>query len=79
MEKPNGEWNTLELICLGQKSIHVVNGEVVMVLENSREKLPDGSYKPLTNGKIQLQSEAAEAFYRNLQIRQITEIPAEYR
>ena len=79
MEKPNGEWNTLELICLGQKSIHVVNGEVVMVLENSREKLANGSYIPLTNGKIQLQSEAAEAFYRNIQIRQITEIPAEYR
>ena len=79
MEKPNGEWNTLELICLGQKSIHVVNGEVVMVLENSREKLPDGSYTPLTNGRIQIQSEAAEAFYRNIQIRQITEIPAAYR
>ena len=79
MEKPNGEWNTLELICLGQKSIHVVNGEVVMVLENSREKLPDGNIVPLTNGKIQLQSEAAEAFYRNIQIRQIAEIPEAYR
>ncbi|MCC3156988.1 ThuA domain-containing protein [Hymenobacter sp. 15J16-1T3B] len=78
-EKPLGQWNTVELICLGQKSIHVVNGQVVMVLENSREWKPDGSQGPLTNGKIQIQSEAAEAYYRNIQIRPITEIPAEYR
>lgn len=78
-EKPNGEWNTIELICLGQKSLHVVNGEVVMVLENSRDWQPNGSPGPLTNGKIQIQSEGAEAYYRNIQIRPITEIPAEYR
>ncbi len=79
MEKLNGEWNTLELICLGSKSMHVVNGIVVMVLENSRNDLPNGGAEPLINGKIQLQSEAAEAYYRNLQIRPITEIPEEYR
>ena len=78
-EKPQGQWNTVELICLGQKSIHVVNGEVVMVLENSREQKPNGSQGPLVDGKIQLQSEAAEAYYRNIQIRPITAIPAKYR
>ncbi|PTB96231.1 DUF1080 domain-containing protein, partial [Marivirga lumbricoides] len=31
-EKPMGEWNTLDLICFEGKSIHIVNGEVVMVL-----------------------------------------------
>jgi hypothetical protein len=30
---------------------------------------------PLTRGRIQLQSEAAEVFYRNLAIRPIREIP----
>jgi len=30
---------------------------------------------PLTKGRIQLQSEAAEVFYRNVAIRRITEIP----
>lgn len=79
VEKPLGQWNTLELVCLGQKSIHIVNGEVVMVLENSRHLQPNGSLGPLTNGKIQLQSEAAEAYFRNIQIRPIKEIPAEYR
>jgi type 1 glutamine amidotransferase len=78
-ERPLGQWNTVELICLGQKSIHIINGEVVMVLENSRERKPNGSLGPLTDGKIQIQSEAAEAYYRNIQIRPITEIPLEYR
>ncbi|MBW3127745.1 ThuA domain-containing protein [Hymenobacter profundi] len=78
-EKPLGQWNTIELICLGQKSIHVVNGEVVMVLEDSREWKLDGSWSPLVDGKIQLQSEAAEAYYRNIWIRPITEIPLEFR
>ncbi|RYZ99615.1 MAG: DUF1080 domain-containing protein [Sphingobacteriaceae bacterium] len=75
-EKPRGEWNTLEVICLGSKSIHVVNGHVVMVLENSRI-WKDGKEVPLTKGKIQLQSELAECYYRNIQIRQIDKIPAE--
>lgn len=28
-EKPNGEWNTIEIICVGDSSVHVVNGVVV--------------------------------------------------
>ena len=31
-EKPTGEWNTVELIALGDDSIHIVNGKVVMRL-----------------------------------------------
>jgi hypothetical protein len=31
-EKPTGEWNTVELIALGEDSIHIVNGKVVMRL-----------------------------------------------
>lgn len=75
-EKPNGVWNQVELICLGDKSYHVVNGKLVMVLENS---LDHGTTEPttLTRGKIQLQSEGAEAFYRNIRIRNITELPTE--
>ena len=78
-ENSLGQWNTVELICLGRKSIHVVNGQVVMVLENSVELTPGGAQGPLSNGKIQLQSEGAEVYYRNILIRPITEIPAVYR
>ena len=47
-----GQWNTLELICFEDKSIHIVNGHVVMVLKNSRY-VEDGKSIPLTKGKIQ--------------------------
>ena len=73
-----GEWNTLELICFGDKSIHIVNGHVVMALSGSVYK--DGKdLKPLTKGKIQLQSEAAEVFYKEIQIKNIKELPSEYK
>ena len=36
-EKPSGEWNTIDLYCFKNTSVHVMNGVVVMVLENSRQ------------------------------------------
>ncbi len=73
-EKTSGEWNTIDLYCFNDTSIHVVNGKVVMVLHNLRQ--PDGSGdKPLIKGKIQIQSEGAEVFYRNLEVEEITELP----
>lgn len=79
-EKPHGEWNTLELICVGDRSIHVVNGVVVMRLEHSRVKpTSSSSFVPLTKGKIQIQSEGAEAYYKEMRIMPITEIPEAYR
>jgi 3-keto-disaccharide hydrolase len=76
-EKPSGEWNTIELVTVGQTSVHIVNGKVVMILTASRHKM-DGMEVPLTKGKIQIQSEGAEVFYRNIAIRPITAIPDEY-
>jgi hypothetical protein len=74
-ENPHGEWTTVELYCFGDKSIHVVNGHVVMVLENSRTVETDGTTKPLTSGKIQFQSEGAEAYYRNIEIKKLDKLP----
>jgi len=79
MEKAIGEWNTLELICFEDKTIHVVNGIVVMVLHNSRKRDSSGAWETIKKGRIQIQSEAAEAWYRRIMIRQITEIPEVYR
>ena len=45
-----------------------VNGKPVMVLTNPRRKVDDRE-EPLTKGKIQIQSEGAEVFYRNIKIR----------
>ena len=75
-ENPTGEWNTMEIYTVNGKSVHLVNGKVNMRLANSRQ-IVDGKEVPLTKGKIQLQSEGAEIFYRNVNIRSIEQIPAE--
>lgn len=72
-----GQWNTIELICFGDKSIHIVNGHVVMAL-NKMVYADGDELKPLTKGKIQLQSEAAEVFYKDIRIKNIDEVPSEY-
>jgi hypothetical protein len=76
-ENPMGEWNTLELICFGGKSIHIVNGKVVNVFTSSGYA-ENGTVKPLTHGRIQLQSEAAEVYYKEIEIRELKEVPAAY-
>lgn len=70
-------WNEMELINYGGKSIRIVNGKVVMALSNSRYVI-DGQEKPLTHGKIQVQSECAEVFYKDILIKKIDGIPGEY-
>ncbi len=72
-EKPTGEWNTVDIYCLGGTSVHVMNGQVVMRLFNSRQPF-QGREIPLTKGKIQIQTEGAEVFYRNIQIEPIDKI-----
>lgn len=76
-EKPRGEWNTVEVIYWADQCVHLLNGKVNMVLTNPRY-VKDGVVTPLRSGKIQIQSEAAEVFYRKIQIRHISEIPAEH-
>jgi len=77
-ENPHGEWNTLDLICHKGKSLHIVNGEVVMILQNSRYYNEAGEAIPLIKGKIQLQSEAAEVFYKDIKIRPLEELSEEH-
>ena len=76
-ESPRGDWTSIDLICFGDKSVHIVNGKVVMVLRNSRYVV-DGRSTLLTKGKIQLQSEAAELYYKEILIRNIDALPKEY-
>ncbi|XOV90990.1 MAG: DUF1080 domain-containing protein [Bacteroidota bacterium] len=74
-EKPKGEWNTVEIYAVGNESIHVVNGKKNMHLKDMQYFI-DGQSTPLTKGKIQLQSEGAEVYYRNIRIRPIDKLPA---
>ncbi|MEX2462810.1 MAG: DUF1080 domain-containing protein [Balneolaceae bacterium] len=75
-ENPMGEWNTMEVYTVDGNSVHVVNGMPNMKVMNSRY-LVDGEEVPLVKGKIQLQSEGAEIFYRHIELTSIDEIPAE--
>lgn len=77
LEKPHGEWNTLELIVLGADSIHIVNGEVVMRLHHA-ERLDGGSPAPLNEGAVSLQTEGAEVYYRDIEIQSISAVPEKW-
>lgn len=59
VEKPLGEWNTLECICNGDEIIAILNGVVV-----NRAC----AVKP-RRGRIQLQSEGAEVFFRKVELK----------
>ena len=60
-EKPTGEWNTVEVICINGKGTHIVNGVVVN----------EGTDANVREGKIALQSEGAEVFYRNIRLAEL--------
>jgi len=76
-ENPHGQWNTLDLYTYGNTAVHVVNGHPVMVLHNSRY-IGDGQNHPLTGGRIQLQSEGAEVYYRHIKLQSIEKIPEKF-
>lgn len=73
-EKASGEWNTVDLYCFDGTCVHVINGKVNNVLTNTRH-IVDGKVLPLNKGKIQIQSEGAEVFYRNIVITDINSLP----
>ncbi|MCC5930802.1 MAG: DUF1080 domain-containing protein [Cyclobacteriaceae bacterium] len=77
-EKPLGMWNLVEIICVGDTSIHIINGKVNMVNYNSK-LVGETTKSRLAKGNIQLQSEGAEVFYRRMQIKEVSRIPDEYR
>ena len=77
-ENPHGEWDKLDLICYEGKSLHIVNDHVVMILKNSRYINEEGEEVPMTRGKIQLQSEAAELYFKDIKIRTLDSLSSEY-
>ena len=58
-EEPHGEWNVLELFADGNTIKYMVNGKVAN----------EGKGSNLTRGKILFQSEGAEVFFRNIELR----------
>lgn len=77
-ENPLGQWNTVDLYCYGRISVHVVNGQVVMINTNCGTS-ENGQIKPLSKGKIQIQSEGGEFYIRKIELEKINGIPAEFQ
>jgi len=77
-ELPNGEWNTIEVMAVGDRSIHILNGHVVNVLQNARRAVGEPKI-PAVTGQIQIQSEGAECEYRRMEIQPLAAFPAEYQ
>jgi hypothetical protein len=62
VERPVGEWNTLECVCQGRSITNILNGKVVNRGNNSSH----------VRGKILFQSEGAEVFFRRIELRPVT-------
>jgi hypothetical protein len=60
-EKPTGEWNRIEVIAKDGRCTHLVNGVVV-------NEAKDAS---LRSGRILIQSEGAEIWYRKIEIKEL--------
>lgn len=71
-ERPHGQWNRVELIARGADAVYIVNGYVVNRLFNTYRP---AIHQQTTRGKIQLQSEGAEVYYRQIQLRPIDYTP----
>lgn len=74
-ERPTGEWNTLDLYVVGDRAVHVVNGVPVAQIRDLATIGPDGTRVPLTHGRIQLQSEGAETWFRAITVEPIKTLP----
>lgn len=60
-EKPSGEWNRIEVIASKGKCTHIVNGEIVN----------EATGASLRSGRILIQSEGAEIYYRKIDIKEL--------
>ncbi len=66
-------WNTIEIIAKGNTTVHILNGHVVNRGENIRftdPEKPDAAV-PVTKGRIALEIEAAEIYFRKVEIREL--------
>src|SRR5205814_8230643 len=63
-------WNTVELILQGDTATHIIHGKVNMRLSNIKAPDPANPAQMISvqKGKILLQAEGAEVFYRKIAV-----------
>jgi hypothetical protein len=73
-------WNLVEVIAHGDNTVHLLNGKVVNEGKNVRLTDPEkqgSSPKSITGGRIALEIEAAEIYFRNVELRDLKAQPKE--
>jgi hypothetical protein len=65
------QWNTVEVIWQGDRAEHIVNGRTVNLATNLQQPDPKnpGQYIPLTRGKIAIEIEFAEIWFRRIEVK----------
>ena len=74
-------WNSAEIIARGDTVTHVLNGRVMSKGTGVRFVDPDkpGAPRPVARGRIALEIEAAELFFRNVELRMLEAVPGSGR
>jgi hypothetical protein len=67
------EWNTVEVLWQGDNAAHIVNGRTVNVATSLQQPDPKnaGQYIPLTRGKIAIEIEFAEIWFRRIEVKSL--------
>lgn len=73
-EHPRGQWNVTEVLVNGDRGTFKVNGHAVMAFEQAQVE-DGGVWRPLTQGRIQIQSEGAEIFLADIKLRPLPRSP----
>jgi hypothetical protein len=65
------QWNTVEVIWQGDRAAHIVNGRTVNVATRLQQPDPEnpGQFIPLTRGKIAIEIEYAEIWFRRIEVK----------
>jgi hypothetical protein len=67
------DWNVVEVIAQGDRSTHVVNGRIVNLVSRIQQPDPQnaGQFIPLARGKIAIEIEYAECWFRRIEVKKI--------
>jgi hypothetical protein len=68
------DWNVVEVIWQGDKAVHIINGRAVNAVTNLQQPDPQnpGKFIPLTRGKIAIEIEYAETWFRRIEVKAIS-------
>ena len=67
------DWNVVEVIWQGDRSAHIVNGRIVNMISKLEQPDPQnpGQFIPLTRGKIAIEMEYAEIWFRRIEVKSL--------